>query len=266
MLESETKRENAGKSQENPWLLNLKSQPDWKRQVFSLLTDAARPAEVSQHFLFWFQTPGTGMESWCRGHSDPILTQTHTNPALDLCAGTKAPILWAGSRGVWRVDPCLCVRGWMDSNVSLFLCERVRVWGQYVSVWKRERELWCASLWDRMKKTRLFVCGWDWEWSQYVCVSKSILVCVCVNRHVLVYLRQSGVGVSKWVCKRNNSCPCISVIEVIDCVWESGEYMCVYERETAIVCVRACVRDGERACAWVYMRERKRDTEKVGGV
>ena len=40
MLESETKK------------ASTKGQLDSKRQLFSLLTDAARPAEIFQHFLF----------------------------------------------------------------------------------------------------------------------------------------------------------------------------------------------------------------------
>ena len=49
MLESETKRENARKSQQVKAL--TKGHLNSKRQLFFLLTDAARPAEIFQHFL-----------------------------------------------------------------------------------------------------------------------------------------------------------------------------------------------------------------------
>jgi len=38
-----------------------KGQSDSKRQLFSLLPDAARPAEIFQHLLFWFQIPASAV-------------------------------------------------------------------------------------------------------------------------------------------------------------------------------------------------------------
>ena len=55
-----SKRENAGKSQQVDAALT-KGHLDSKRQLFSLLTDAARPAEIFQHFLFWFQIPASAV-------------------------------------------------------------------------------------------------------------------------------------------------------------------------------------------------------------